>query len=41
LISAGYEFHKNNKKIGDVRPENVFINEDGQVKVATYLTWPG
>jgi len=40
LISAGHEFHKNGRKVGDVRPENVFINEDGQVKVATQLTWP-
>ncbi len=40
LLSAGHEFHKNGKKAGDIRPENVFINEDGQVKVATQLTWP-
>jgi len=28
------------KKVGDVRPENVFINEDGQIKVGTQFTWP-
>jgi hypothetical protein len=26
--------------VGDVRPENVFISHEGQVRVATQLTWP-
>jgi serine/threonine protein kinase len=32
--------HGKGKKVGDIRPENIFINEDGQVKVANQLTWP-
>ena len=41
LLAAGNDFHESGKKVGDIRPQNVFINEDGQVKVATHLTWPG
>lgn len=40
-MAAGNDFHDIGKKVGDIRPQNVFINEDGQVKVATHLTWPG
>ena len=32
--------HGQGHKIGDVRPDNIFINEDGQVKVATTYSWP-
>ena len=28
------------KKIGDVRPLNIFINDNGQTKVANHLSWP-
>lgn len=31
---------KNNSRIGDVRPQNVFFNEDGLMKVANLLSWP-
>lgn len=27
-------------KVGDIRPNNVFINEDGQIKVVTKHTFP-
>ena len=27
-------------KVGDVRPQNVFVNEKSQVKVANLLSWP-
>lgn len=27
-------------KIGDVRPHNIFINDQGQVKVANTYSWP-
>ena len=29
------------EKLGDVRPKNIFLNEDGNIKVANSLTWPG
>lgn len=27
-------------KIGDVRPQNIFINEKSQIKVANLFSWP-
>jgi DNA-binding helix-hairpin-helix protein with protein kinase domain len=40
LLSAGYFFHGKGRKVGDVRPGNVFISEDGSVKVGCCLSWP-
>lgn len=34
-------FKKFNKKVGDVRPANIFLNETGQVKVSNLYSWPG
>ena len=28
------------KKVGDIRPLNIFVNDNGQVKVANHLSWP-
>jgi serine/threonine protein kinase len=41
MILAGSTFHTKNLKIGDVRPENIFISPEGQVRIATQFTWPG
>lgn len=27
-------------KIGDVRPQNIFINDQGEVKVTNLYSWP-
>ena len=27
-------------KIGDVRPHNIFINDQGQVKISNVYSWP-
>ena len=35
-----YKFHRKTEKMGDVRPKNIFVNEDGKVKVATKYSWP-
>lgn len=40
LTSAVRDFHMKNKKVGDIRPSNVFISNEGQIKVATYLSFP-
>jgi serine/threonine protein kinase len=40
VISAGEAFHSAGLKIGDVRPQNVFISPEGQVRVATQVSWP-
>jgi len=39
-VSAARDFQKNKTKLGDVRPQNIFINEDGQVKLANIYSWP-
>jgi len=41
LINAAKDFHNQGIKVGDIRPANIFINEDGQVKMATQYSWPG
>ena len=40
LIETGAKFHVEGKRVGDIRPLNIFINEDKQIKVATQYTWP-
>jgi len=39
-VSAAHNFKILNTKIGDVRPANIFINEDGQIKIANVYSWP-
>ena len=31
---------KTEGKVGDIRPHNVFVNAEGQMKVACLLSWP-
>ena len=40
MVKGAVIFHGEGKKV-DIRPENVFINEDGEIKLATELSWPG
>lgn len=40
IIHAASAFHTNGCKVGDVRPLNVFISPEGQVRVATQFSWP-
>lgn len=40
IADVGAQFHQNGTKVGDIRPENVFINEDGQIKLASKFSWP-
>ena len=40
LLSAANYFHGQNRKVGDIRPQNIFISEDGSVKVACIYSWP-
>ena len=34
------KFHDKKQKVGDIRPENVFVNDDGQLKLSTVHSWP-
>ena len=40
IIRAGYKFEKIKKKIGDVNPHNILINDDGQIKVLSRVSLP-
>ncbi len=40
LVSCAKDFSKIDRKIGDVRPHNIFINEEGQIKIANAFSWP-
>lgn len=41
MVRAAKEFERINEKVGDIRPANVVINEDGQVKLISTRTRPG
>lgn len=34
------EFENLGKKAGDIRPKNIFINEEGLIKVVTQFSFP-
>ena len=40
VLEAASTFHENNMKLGDVRPINIFISDNGQTKVANQLSFP-
>jgi len=40
LVGATQEVSEISNKVGDIRPENVFINFDGQVKVGSLYSYP-
>ena len=40
LLLSAQDFSLLNSKIGDVRPYNIFINDEGQVKIANRFSWP-
>lgn len=40
LVGCAKDFSKSERKIGDVRPHNIFINEEGQIKIANIYSWP-
>jgi hypothetical protein len=40
LVSSAKDFNSIDKKVGDIRPYNIFINEEGQIKIANIFSWP-
>lgn len=40
LLSSARDFARLDSKIGDVRPYNIFINDEGQIKLASLLSFP-
>lgn len=39
LAAAKQDIKKHSKKLGDIKPENVFVNEEGLIKVANVFSW--
>ncbi len=40
MVETGKNFHALSQKAGDFRPENVFMNEEGEIKILTHLSFP-
>jgi hypothetical protein len=41
LISAHQEIKtKTGERIGDVRPHNIFLNSQAEIKIANQFSWP-
>ena len=41
LVSAQQEVkRKTASKVGDIRPHNVFLNADAEIKISTMYSWP-
>lgn len=40
LIEAKSAMRSNGMVVGDIRPENIFLNEEGKIKVSNLLSWP-
>jgi len=40
LVRTGNKFEKVNKKIGDVTPRNILIDDNGQTKIFSVLSVP-
>jgi serine/threonine protein kinase len=40
LVTTARDFSSLERKVGDIRPSNIFINEEGQLKIANLCSWP-
>lgn len=40
LAAAKHDLANRTKKLGDIKPENIFVNEEGKVRVASQYSWP-
>jgi serine/threonine protein kinase len=40
LAAAKHDIAGRVKKVGDIKPENLFVNEEGQAKIACQYSWP-
>lgn len=40
IISSVREMDRLGMKVGDIRPHNIFVNENGQVKLSGVYSWP-
>lgn len=40
LAMAKHDVEGRARQLGDIKPENIFINQDGKLKVANQFSWP-
>jgi len=40
MVRARNQAIQINQSLVDIRPSNIFLNEDGRIKVACSLSWP-
>jgi serine/threonine protein kinase len=40
LAAAKQDIKSQSNKVGDIKPSNVFVNDDGKIKIANVLSWP-
>lgn len=40
LASAASIFKKIGSKVGDIQSKNIFLNEEGQIKISNICSWP-
>jgi len=41
LAAAKQDIRQHSKKLGDIKPENIFVNDEGFVKIVNVLSWTG
>ena len=40
LAASKQDIRSHSIKLGDIKPENIFVNDDGRIKVANIYSWP-
>jgi serine/threonine protein kinase len=40
LVAAKQDLHDRSDKLGDIKPENIFVNEQGAIRIANVYSWP-
>ena len=41
LVKVSAALEAKHRVIGDIKPENILVNEDGYVKIICQYSWPG
>lgn len=41
MVRAGFKFEHLKRKIGNIHPNNILINESGQIKIISTCSFPG
>lgn len=41
MVRAEKYFTEKGRKIGDIKPSNILLNEEGQIQIISQFSWPG